>query len=65
MLNCVAGGRLLKTDDDCERCAHILAQIDPEYFQDEFRVFSKRATRRDARKASNSRISCARARTTP
>ena len=34
-----AGGRLLKTVNDYERCVRILKQIDPKYFQDEFSVF--------------------------
>ena len=37
--NCVTGGRLLRTDEDCERCACVLAGIDPSSFTDEFRVF--------------------------
>jgi len=39
ILNCVMGGRLLKTVKDYETCERILAQIDPKYFQDEFSVF--------------------------
>ena len=39
ILNCVAGGRLLKTVNDYEACERILAQIDPKYFKDEFSVF--------------------------
>ena len=39
MPSCVAGGGGLKTDEDYERCARILVQIDAKYVQDEFRVF--------------------------
>ena len=39
ILNCVVGGRLLKTVNDYEACERILAQIDPKYFKDEFSVF--------------------------
>ena len=37
--NSVMGGRLLRTDQDYERCVCVLAGIDPSSFADEFRVF--------------------------
>jgi hypothetical protein len=37
--NCVAGGRLLRTDENYECCVRILAQIVPKSFKVEFRVF--------------------------
>ena len=38
MPNCLTDGRLLRTDEDYERCVCVLAGIDPFSFTDEFRV---------------------------